>query len=64
MKRQSFEDYYYGNIHAEGCGCSELVINNFEIDRQTDELREQGRNPVGALFGWARSLFRPHRSHL
>ena len=64
MKKQSFEDYYYKNIHAEGCGCSELVINNFEIDRQSDDLREQGRSPVGALMGWARRLLRPRSGHL
>ena len=64
MKKQSFEHYYYRNIHAEGCGCSELVINNFEIDRQADDLRERARNPIGALIGWARRLFRPRRSHL
>jgi hypothetical protein len=61
VKKQSFEDYYYKNIHAEGCGCSELVINNFEIDRRSDELRNRGRNPIGALIGWARRLLRSRK---
>jgi hypothetical protein len=61
MKKQSFEDYYYKNIHAEGCGCSELVINNFEIDRQSKELYDHGRNPIGVLISWARLLFQSRR---
>ncbi len=56
MKRQSFEDYYYKNIHAEGCGCSELVINNYEIERKSQEFRGGGQNPIGALIGWVRRL--------
>ncbi len=61
MQKQSFEDYYYKNIHAEGCGCSELVINNYEIDRRSDELYDRGGNPIGALIGWARRLFRSRK---
>ena len=56
MPRQTFEDYYYKNIHAEGCGCSELVINNFGIDRKAAEVHGQGRSPVGSVIRWARRL--------
>lgn len=58
MKKQSFEDYYYKNIHAEGCGCSELVINNYEIDRQSGDVRGGRLNPIGALIRLARRLVR------
>ena len=61
VKKQSFENYYYTNIHAEGCGCSELVINNFEIDRQSEELYDRGRNPIGALIRWTRLLLQSRK---
>lgn len=61
VKKQSFENYYYKNIHAEGCGCSELVINNFEMDRQSEKLHDRGRNPIGALIRWTRLLIQSRK---
>ncbi len=56
-RKQSFEDYFYRNIHAEGCGCSEKIIENFEIDRQSSEFYQRSGNPLRAVLRKLRSLF-------
>ena len=60
--KQSFETYFYRNIHAEGCGCSEKILENFEIERT---FREGGRRRETASFSlvaWVRSLFARKRA--
>ena len=61
-QKQSFEDYFYRNIHAEGCGCSEKIIENFEIDRQSSEYYARRGNPFAAFFGWLRRMVSGKRS--
>jgi hypothetical protein len=56
-QKQSFEDYFYRNIHAEGCGCSEKIIENFEIDRQSTEFYQRRGNPFPAMLGALKRLF-------
>ena len=53
-QKQSFEEYFYRNIHAEGCGCSEKIIENFEIDRQSSEFYSRVGNPFTGLARWVR----------
>ena len=60
--KQSFESYFYRNIHAEGCGCSEKIIENFEIERTFREgahLREARTN---SPLTWLRALFTRKRT--
>ena len=60
--KQSFESYFYRNIHAEGCGCSEKIIENFEIERS---FREGGHLRDVRSFSlprWIRGLFSRKRS--
>ncbi len=52
MKQQSFEDYYYRNIHAEGCGCSELIIENYEIDRKSRDFSVRRGGLVSMVARW------------
>ena len=61
-RKQSFEDYFYRNIHAEGCGCSEKIIENFEIDRQSSEYYQRRGNPFAAPMRWIRRLFARKRT--
>lgn len=60
-RKQSFENYFYRNIHAEGCGCSEKIIENFEIDRQSREYYQRRGNPFVGVFRWLRGLFTRRR---
>ncbi len=55
--KQSFESYFYRNIHAEGCGCSEKIIENFEIERSFREGYQRSGNPLRAVLRKLRSLF-------
>jgi hypothetical protein len=52
VKQQSFEDYYYRNIHAEGCGCSELIIENYEIDRKSRDFSVRRGGLVSMVARW------------
>lgn len=56
-RKQSFEDYFYRNIHAEGCRCSEKILENFEIDRQSSEYYQRQGNPFLGALRWLRGLF-------
>lgn len=61
-RKQSFEEYFYRNIHAEGCGCSEKILENFEIDRRAGEFHQQPSNPFPVLWRALRRLFSRKRS--
>ena len=61
-RKQSFEDYFYRNIHAEGCGCSEKIIENFEIDRQSSEYYQRRGNPLTGVLAMLKRLFSRKRS--
>ena len=61
-QKQSFEDYFYRNIHAEGCGCSEKILENFEIDRQSSEYHTRMGNPFPRLIRWVKRIFTRKRS--
>lgn len=60
--KQSFESYFYRNIHAEGCGCSEKIIENFEIERTFREGSHLREARSTSLPRWVRALFSRKRA--
>ena len=60
--KQSFETYFYKNIHAEGCGCSEKIIENFEIERTFREGAHTRETRTVSPLAWLRGLFSRRRT--